>query len=288
MHWEGIKEFVYVAELESFTQASKRLEMSTAQVSRRVNQLEQRLNIKLLYRTTRNVSLTEEGRVFYQHCRSLLDGLEAAERAVTNLSTKPQGKINLTAPITYGERHILPLLNDFMISNPNIEISAHLSNQQFDLVNEGYDLAIRLGRLPDSSLMAKKLGERRVHVCASPSYLNKQGTPNSLSSLSAHSCLLGSVDYWHFRDKGKERNIRVSGRLRYNSGTGLVDAALKGLGIVQLPDYYVHTHFQTGKLVPLLEQYQEPDEGVWALYPYNRQLSPKVRLLVDFLASSLT
>jgi DNA-binding transcriptional LysR family regulator len=287
MQWDGVSEFVYVAEHESFTLASKKMAISTAQVSRQISALEQRLNVKLFYRTTRKVSLTEEGRIFYQHCRSVLDGLEAAERAIANLQTKPQGKVKLTAPVTYGEQQILPLVNDFMQQYSDVEVSAYLSNQQVDLVEEGYDLAIRLGKLGDSSMMAKKLGSRTNHVCASPEYLDKHGIPHSLSELIKHSCLLGSLDYWRFREGGKEKNIRVTGRLRYNSGFSLVDAALKGLGIVQLPDYYVQQHLQNGDLVTLLDNYREPEEGIWAVYPQNRHLSPKIRLLVDYLAEQL-
>ena len=287
MQWDGISEFVYVAESESFTQAAKKLAISTAQVSRQVSALEKRLNSKLFYRTTRKVSLTEEGRIFYQHCRGVLDGLDAAERAITNLQSKPQGRIKLTAPVTYGEQQVLPLVNDFMRQYGDIEVSAYLSNQRVDLVEEGYDLAIRLGKLSDSSMMAKKLGARTNYICASPDYLNRQGIPHSLSELSKHSCLLGTLDYWHFCEAGRERNIRVTGRLRYNSGHGLVDAALKGLGVVQLPDYYVQHHLQSGALITLLDNYREPDEGIWAVYPQNRHLSPKIRLLVDYLAEHL-
>ena len=287
MQWEGISEFVHVAESESFTLASKKMAISTAQVSRQVSALENRLDTKLLYRTTRKVSLTEEGRIFYQHCRSVLDGLDAAERAITNLQSKPQGKIRLTAPVTYGEQQILPLVNDFMLQYSDVEVTAYLSNQKVDLVEQGYDLAIRLGKLSDSSMMARKLATRTNSVCASPAYLAKYGFPHSLSELSKHSCLLGTLDYWHFRDDDKERNIRVKGRLRYNSGFSLVDAALKGLGIVQLPDYYVQEHLESGALVSLLDNYRESEEGIWAIYPRNRHLSPKIRSLVDYLAEHL-
>jgi len=287
MQWEGISEFVYVAENESFTLASKKMGISTAQVSRQVSALEKRLNIKLFYRTTRKVSLTEEGRIFYQHCRGVLDGLNAAELAVTNLQSKPQGRVKLTAPVTYGEQQILPLVNDFAAQYSELEVTANLSNQQVDLVEEGYDLAIRLGKLADSTLMAKKLGTRTNYVCAAPSYLEKQGIPHSLSELNKHNCLQGSLDYWHFVDNGKERNIRIRGRLRYNSGYSLADAALKGLGIVQLPDYYVQQYIESGELITILDNYREPDEGIWAVYPQNRHLSPKIRLLVDYLVKHL-
>jgi len=287
MQWDGISEFVYVAENESFTLASKKMAISTAQVSRQISALEQRLNIKLFYRTTRKVSLTEEGRVFYQHCRSVLDGLDAAERAITNLQSKPQGKIKLTAPVTYGEKQILPLVNNFIKQYSDVEVSAYLSNRQIDIVEEGYDLAIRLGKLADSTMMAKKLSTRANYVCASPEYVNKHGVPHSISELNKHSCLLGTSDHWHFRDSGREKSIRVTGRLRYNNGYSLTDAALKGLGIVQLPDYYVKQYIKSGELITLLDNYRAPDEGIWAVYPQNRHLSPKIRLLVDYLSEQL-
>ena len=295
MHWEGISEFVYVAEHESFTQGAKALGISTAQVSRQISALEQRLNIKLLYRTTRRVSLTEEGRVFYQHCRGVLDGLDAAEQAVSNLQSKPQGKIKLTAPVTYGEQQLLPLINDFMVQYQDIEVSALLSNQKIDLIEGGYDLAIRIGKLNDSTMMAKKLSQRTNFVCAAPAYLDRYGIPTALNDLSQHNCLLGTRDYWHFidtdprvsEDAGKEKNLRVSGTVQYNSGYSLVDAALKGLGIVQLPDYYVQKYLASGELVSLLDDYREPTENIWAVYPHNRHLSPKIRLLVDYLAEQL-
>ncbi|WP_372860102.1 LysR family transcriptional regulator [Psychrobacter sp.] len=296
MRWDGISEFVYVADYESFTRAAKELGISTAQVSRQISALEKRLNIKLLYRTTRKVSLTEEGRVFYQHCRGVLDGLDAAEQAVSNLQSKPQGRIKLTAPVTYGEQQLLPLINDFMVQYRDIEVTAFLSNQKIDLIDGGYDLAIRIGKLSDSTMMAKKLSRRTNFVCAAPAYLEKYGMPHSLSDLSQHNCLLGTRDYWHFiedgkidsgKDADKEKNLRVSGSVQYNSGHSLVDAALKGLGIVQLPDYYVQKYLASGELVSLLNNYREPEESIWAVYPHNRHLSPKIRLLVDYLAEHL-
>jgi len=287
MNFDGISEFVYVAETTSFTQAAKKLNISTAHVSRRITALEQRLNVKLLYRTTRKVSLTQEGQLFYQHCRNVLDGIEEAERVVTNLQQKPQGHIKLTAPVTYGEQKILPLVNDFIQQHNEVQVSAYLSNQKVDMVEQGFDLAIRLGKLADSTLMAKKLGSRTNYLCASPQYLEQYGMPHSLSELNDHSCLLGTLDYWRFKVAGKEKTIKVKGSLRYNNGTGLTDAALKGLGIVQLPDYYVKDFIAQGKLLPLLSQFQEADEGIWAVYPHNRQLSPKIRALVDYLSKHL-
>ena len=286
-NWEGVSEFVAVAEAESFTKASQRLGISTAQVSRQISALETRLASKLFHRTTRKVSVTEVGRVYYQHCRQILDGLEEAERAITNLQTSPRGLLKITAPVTYGEKTIAPLINDFASLYPELEVKLNLSNQKLDLVDEGYDLAIRLGHLEDSSMMAKKLSSRTQYVCASPNYLATYGLPHSLSELDQHNCLIGTMDYWRFQENGKARNVRVKGSLSCNSGHALVDAAIKGIGIVQLPDYYVQPFIEAGELTPLLEQNRQPEEGIWALYPQNRHLSPKVRMLLDHLTAGL-
>jgi DNA-binding transcriptional LysR family regulator len=286
-NWEGINEFVAVAETASFTLASKKLAVSTAQVSRQVSAIEKRLNIKLFYRTTRKVSLTQEGQIFYLHCRSVLDGLDAAEQAISTLQSRPQGIINLSAPVTYGEQKILPLLNDFVQLHSEIEVNTSLTNHRVNLLDDGFDLVIRLGQLDDSSLVASKLSSRKNFVCASPQYLEKHGVPNSLAALNQHNCLLGTRDFWRFCVQGKEKNIRVTGNIRCNSGIGLVDAALKHIGIIQLPDYYVQHHLETGKLTTLLSQYQEPDEGIWAVYPQNRYLAPRIRLLIDYLKAQL-
>lgn len=286
-NWEGVSEFVAVAEAESFTKASQRLGISTAQVSRQISALETRLASKLFHRTTRKVSVTEVGRIYYQHCRQVLDGLEEAERAITNLQTTPRGLLKITAPVTYGEKTIAPLINDFAALYPELEVKLNLSNQKLDLIDEGYDLAIRLGHLEDSSMMAKKLSSRTQYVCASPSYISTYGIPHSLSELDQHNCLIGTMDYWRFQENGKTRNVRVKGSLSCNSGHALVDAAIKGIGIVQLPDYYVLPYIESGELTALLEQNRQPEEGIWALYPQNRHLSPKVRMLLEHLTEAL-
>ncbi|MDN2663327.1 LysR substrate-binding domain-containing protein [Psychromonas sp. 14N.309.X.WAT.B.A12] len=287
MSWQGINEFVAVAESNSFSLAAKQLNISTAQVSRQISTLEKRLQVKLFYRTTRRVSLTEEAQLFYQHCRNLLDGLNNAEQAITNLQSKPQGNIKLTVPVTYGEQKILPLVNDFVALHDGIEVTTELTNNRVDLIDGGFDVAIRLGQLQDSSLIAKKLSQRSNFVCASKAYLQKHGEAHSLSELKQHNCLLGTRDYWRFIELGKEKNIRVKGNLRCNSGLSLVDAALKNIGIVQLPDYYVQSYIESGQLVTILDQFREPSEGIWAVYPQNRYLSPKIRLLIDHLSANL-
>ncbi len=285
--WEGVTEFVAVAEAESFTLAAKKLGISTAQVSRQIGALEKRLAIKLFYRTTRKVTITESGQIYYNHCRQVLDGLSEAERAITDLQSTPKGKLAMTAPVTYGETKIAPLVNDFVARFPELEVSLLLTNRMINLVSEGYDLAIRLGQLEDSSMIAKRLASRTHHVCASPDYLGRNGIPHSLSELDQHNCLLGTLDYWRFQDGSKVRQARVSGSIRCNNGPSLLDAALKSIGIVQLPDYYVRDHLKSGRLVSLLEQFRIEDDGVWAIYPHNLHLSPKVRLMLDHLDENL-
>ena len=285
--WDGINEFVCVVETESFTAAAKRLEVSVAHISRQVNQLEDRLGAKLLYRTTRKLRLTEVGEVYYQHARKILDDMQAAERAVMEMEGKPTGKLRITAPVYYGEYFLAPLVNNFLLQYPQLDLELKLTNETVDLVKEGYDLAIRLGTLDSSSLMCRKLARRTQYLCASPAYLAAHGTPQTLADLANHRCLGGSLDHWRFLENGKLRNWRVGSAWSCNSGLALKDAALKGLGIVQLPDYYVQEALAQGSLVSLLESHRLPDDGVWVVYPQNRHLSPKVRLLVDFLVAQL-
>lgn len=287
-NWEGVTEFVAVAETDSFTAAAKQLDISTAQVSRQVSRLESRLATKLLHRTTRKVSVTEAGNIYYQHCRQVLDGLEQAELAIGDMQSKPTGKLKITAPVTYGEATIAPLVNNFLKRYPDLELEINLSNLKKDLIEEGFDIAIRQGNLDDSTMMAKGLSSRTFYVCASPSYLKEYGVPLKPSDLERHNCLQSMNDHWFFHINGKARNLRLNGNIRSNSGHALLDAALKGIGIVQLPGDYVCPHVENGELAVLLEEYRAPDQGVWALYPHNKHLSPKVRMLLDYLAEQLT
>ena len=287
-NWEGVSEFVAVAETNSFTGAANKLKTSVAQISRRVSSLEERLAVKLLHRTTRKVSLTEAGQLYYQQCKHLVEGLELAELAVTQMQAEPKGVLKVTAPVTYGEVNLAPLLHQFIEKYPQVNLDLNLTNQKLDLIEQGVDVAIRLGRLQDSSLIAKRLSSRQLYVCASPTYLDRSGEPHTLSELSHHQCLVGTADYWHFKEQKREKSLRVSGRIKCNSGFALVDAAKRGLGLVQLPDYYVQEALDNGELVEVLTDYRDDREGIWALYPQNRNLSPKVRLLIDFLAENMS
>ncbi|ASP40968.1 LysR family transcriptional regulator [Bacterioplanes sanyensis] len=283
--WSGVREFVAVAERGSFTRAAQWLGLSTAHISRQIQALEQRLGSVLLHRTTRKVSLTESGEQYWRQCRPLLDALAEAERSLGQWQTTPVGRLRVTAPMSYGERHIAPLLNSFAARYPQLQLHYWLTNQALDLTEQGYDLAIRVGPLQDSRLIAQRLAGRRLIVCASPEYLAAFGCPQSAQQLQQHHCLAGTLDYWRFADG---QVVAISPRLRVNSGPALLDAALKGLGVVQLPDYYVDRYLDSGQLRAVLESYQPQEEGIWALYPNSLRASVKVRLLVEHLQAQLS
>jgi DNA-binding transcriptional LysR family regulator len=285
--WEGLDEFVAVAECGQFSAAAARLNLSSSQVSRQIARLEERLQTRLFYRSTRRVALTEAGQTFLQHCQRLQDAREEALRAMGDLSSEPKGLLRLTCAVAYGERFIVPLVTDFMQLHPQLRIDIDLSNRTLDLLHEGLDMAIRLGRLQDSRLVATRLAPRQMYLCAAPAYLQRYGRPHSLSELSRHNCLIGSSDMWSFKAEGRDHSVRVQGNWRCNSGQAVLEAALKGVGLCQLPDYYVLEHLRSGALVSLLDNQQPPDTAVWALYPQQRHLSPKVRQLVDFLKQGL-
>lgn len=285
--WEGLDEFIAVAETGQFTAAAQRIGLSSSQVSRQIARLEERLQTRLFYRSTRKVALTEAGQTFLQHCQRLVDARDEAMRAISDLTGEPKGLLRMTCAVAYGERFIVPLVNAFMARHPQLRVDIELSNRPLDLVHEGLDLAIRLGRLQDSRLVATRLAPRVMYLCAAPSYLERYGRPHSLSELARHNCLVGSSDQWTFQQDGKEQSLRVQGNWRCNSGQAVLDAALRGFGLCQLPDYYVLDHLKSGELVSLLEQHRPPNNAVWALYPQQRHLSPKVRQLVDALRDGL-
>ncbi|MCP1620705.1 LysR family transcriptional regulator [Pseudomonas sp. SLBN-26] len=285
--WEGLDEFIAVAETGQFTAAAQRIGLSSSQVSRQIARLEERLQTRLFYRSTRKVALTEAGQTFLQHCQRLVDARDEAMRAISDLTGEPKGLLRMTCAVAYGERFIVPLVNAFMARHPQLRVDIELSNRPLDLVHEGLDLAIRLGRLQDSRLVATRLAPRVMYLCAAPSYLERYGRPHSLSELARHNCLVGSSDQWTFQQDGKEQSLRVQGNWRCNSGQAVLDATLRGFGLCQLPDYYVLDHLKSGELVSLLEQHRPPNTAVWALYPQQRHLSPKVRQLVDALRDGL-
>ncbi len=284
--WDGIDSFIAVCETESFSAAATRLGVSTSHVSREVARLEDRLQVRLLYRTTRRVSVTDAGRTFLERCRRLVEERDEAFSTISERDGAPRGHLRLTCSIAYGERFIVPLVNRFLLTHPQLSVSIDLTNRIVDLVGEGFDLAVRTGTsLDDSRLIAVRLASRRRHLCAAPAYLDRHGSPVSLDDLPRHASLTGTAEFWHFSENGRQVEFRPTGNWRCNSGFAVLDAARQGLGLCQLPDFYVEADLAAGTLVSLLETNRPPDEGIWAVYPHRRHLSPKVSLLVDYLKS---
>lgn len=281
--WERIEAFVEVVRLGNFSAAARQLQVSSSHISRLVSQLEQQLGTQLLYRTTRQIRLTDSGALYYESCRQLFEGFKDAELALDHHQTNPTGLLKITAATTFGERYIAPLVNEFHTLYPQLKISMHLTNRQLELIEEGYDIAIRMGVLKESTLVARRLCHRREFVVGSPDYFIRHPQPRTLAELEQHNCLIGSRDHWLFLDKGARKDLVVTGNWHANSGPALVDAALRGIGLAQLPDYYVTEYLASGQLVSVLDEYQFTDTGVWVLYPQQRYLAAKVRLFIDFL-----
>ena len=285
--WEGLDEFVAVAECGNFSRAAERLRLSSSHVSRQVALLEDRLQARLLYRTTRRVSLTEAGQIFFARCQRLIEERDEAFLSIGDLQSAPSGLLRMTSAVAYGERFIVPLANEFMARHPQLKLEIELTNRTLDMVHEGFDLAIRLGRLNESSLVATRIAPRAMYLCASPAYLERYGRPHTLSELGRHNCLIGTGDTWSFEQDGREFQFRPSGNWRCNSGQAVLDAALRGFGLCQLPDYYVFDLLRRGELVALLDTHQPPNTAVWAVYPQRRYALPKVRLLIEALKTGL-
>ncbi|MCS4505904.1 LysR family transcriptional regulator [Arhodomonas aquaeolei] len=281
--WDDVEAFVAVVEEGGFSAGARALGTSPSFASRAIQRLERRLALQLLHRTTRQLRLTDSGRRYFEECRSLVTALDAAERSVQAMEAAPRGLIRMSCATYFGEHYLAPAVNDFMLQYPEISVELELTNRVVDLVQEGFDLAVRLGSLKDSSLVARRLAPRRLHVCASPGYLARHGHPASPEALARHQCLVGSTDYWTFSINGRREDRRVRGRLRCNNGLALLDAALKGLGIAQLPAHYVAGPLARGELVEVLPDYRFTDAGVYAVYPWSRYPAPKVRAMVDFL-----
>lgn len=284
--WRGIDEFVAVAEARSFVDGARTLGSSTTHVSRAVAQLEQRLQTQLLYRTTRTVSLTDSGRTFLEHCRRIIAERDEAFAAVSDMG-EPHGELRVTCSTALGERFVAPIARRFAMEHPRLSVSLALDNRVIDLVAEGYDLAIRTGHLADSRLVGTRIAARRLLTCAAPDYLSVNGTPDSVAALATHECLTGSSAHWHFSAEGKEIDIRPRGRWHCNSGQSVLEAALDGMGICQLPDFYVRQHLASGRLIALLPDNVPADEPIWAVYPQRRHLPPKVRRFIDLLKIEL-
>ena len=282
--WESIEAFVRVAELGNFSKAASAMNTSKSYISRHIAQLEARLDAQLLIRTTRKVSLTEVGQAFYLRCRDLVGGLEEAEQAVIDLQETPRGLLRISVSGAFGEDYVAPLAVSFMQQHPQLAIELDFNNRLVNLIDEGYDLAIRSGTLKDSSLIARRIGDRELLICASPEYFMQQGKPAQLKHLEQHNCLSGSLPTWTLRDGQRHFDYKTQGNWKSNNGRALLQAAIGGLGLVQLPEFYVRTALQQGLLQTALDNHKPTNTGVWAVYPHNRHLSAKVRLFVNYLA----
>ena len=285
--------FVKVVELGSFARAAERLDVSTSSVSRLVSELEGNLAARLLHRTTRRLSLTESGQAYFERCVQLLADLAETESLVTSASADPSGTIKLTCSIAFGVRHLAPAIGAFQRQHPAVQFNCSLSDRFVDLVDEGLDLAIRIGRLADTNLVARKIGESRLRVCAAPAYLQRHGTPMRPEDLAGHNCFTYEYvtvrNLWRFREKtasGEDREISVSvhGSLHANNGEMLAAVAAEGVGIALEPCFIVGPLIEKGLLVPILQDFEPPRSGIYAVYPSRRHLSGKVRAFVDFLA----
>jgi len=279
-----IETFVSVANRGSLTAAATAEGVAPGVVSRRLDALEARLGVKLLLRTTRRVTLTFEGSAYLEDCQRILRELGDAEASVSLGGVKARGHLRLSAPAGFGRRHVAPLIMQFLDANPEVTVNLDLSDRLVDLVNEGVDCAIRVGELTDSSLVSIKLAENRRVVVASPDYLERHGTPQTLADLASHNCLsLGQQRGWLFRVGEEIASIKVSGQLECNDGAVLHEWALAGRGLAWRSLWEVGADLQSGALVSVLDGFAAPPTGIHAVFPQRKYLPLRVRLLIDHL-----
>lgn len=285
--------FVQVVDSGSFTAAAERLNLSKSVVSKYVTRLEGRLGSRLLNRTTRRLSLTESGRVFYNRSQRGLQELEEAEAEVSRLQSAPRGTLRLNAPMSFGVLHIAPALPAFLASYPELSVDMNLDDRKVDLVEEGFDLAVRISELPDSSLVARRLGPCRHVVCAAPNYLQQHGIPHTPDDLRKHNIITyqyqESANEWHFlASDGEPVSVPVSGSVQMNNSLALREALLEEVGIMRTPTFVVGPDIRAGKLQAVLSDYQTSEISIYIVYPQRRHLSPKVRAFVDFMVDRIS
>ena len=281
--------FAKVVELGSFARTADRLELSTSAVSRQVADLEAHLQTRLLNRTTRRLSLTESGHAFYERCVQVLADLDEAEQAAAQTSLVPRGTIKLTCGHSFGLLHLAPAMAEYLDRYPEVRFDVSLSDRVVDLVEEGFDLGVRIGSLGPANLIARKLGETPLAACASRAYLKKHGTPKTPQDLAQHNCVtyayVPDSNVWRFRDReGKDFSVNVAGNVHANNGDLLTQAAVSGIGIVYEPEFIVARALGEKRLVRLLAGFEAPPLGIYAVYASRKHLSAKVRSFVDFLA----
>ncbi len=285
MNIDHLKLFIRVAANGNITRAGQEQGLSPAVAGNHIKKLEEDLGVLLLQRTTRKVSLTEEGVSFLPHAEEVLSSIEAARAAVGAGSTSPTGTLRISAPASFGRMHLVPILSDFMSRHTGLKVDLHLSDAIVDLVEGGFDLAIRNAKLKDSSLVARKLSADRRVLCASPAYLAEHGEPGNPDDLHNHQCIsLQGLDTWLFDMADGKQSVRISSRLRVDNGEALRDACTQGLGITINSTWSAYQELKRGDLVEVLPEFPlVSDTSIWAVYPSSRLLAPKVRLFVDYL-----
>jgi DNA-binding transcriptional LysR family regulator len=288
--FQEMKVFAAVVEAGSFTGATHILDMSKAAVSRYVGELEERLGLRLLHRTTRKLSPTTEGEIFYARCRELLDNLDEAEAEVTSRTGEATGLLKVNVPVTFGLMHLAPLWPAFLARYPKLAIDITLSDRVTDLVEEGFDIAVRIGQLSASSLISRKLASTRMVLCASPEYLQRRDGPHHPAELLHHDVISYSLfstgENWSFTGPDGEAAVKVTPRVRTNSGDTCRAAALQHLGIILQPTFIVGADLAQGALQEIMPGYRSAELGIHAVYPSRKFVSPKVRLLIDFLVEA--
>lgn len=285
----GIPAFEGVVAAGSFAGAARALGLSVAAVSKQVRALEDRLGVRLLHRTTRQVRLTEAGQRFHERCQRILADLEDAEREVAERQATPRGRLRVSAPMSFGQRHIGPVVSEFLVRNPDVEIDLVLDDRFVDLLAEGFDVAVRVAELRDSSLVARRLCASRRVLCAAPGYLARHGTPATPDELAAHRCIgyayMASGCDWPFQSRDGRRLVRVHGPVMSNNGDVLRVLALDGCGIALLPTFLVADDVRDGRLREVLPDQLDGDPAVWVLQPTRRHVPLAVRAFVDFLVA---
>lgn len=290
--FEAMQVFCKVVEVGSFAGAAERLGMSTSAVSRQVAQLETLIDARLLNRTTRRISLTENGSAYYERCLQLLADLEETEEMVGRNTASPRGTLRLTAPISFGASHLAPALGEFARLYPAMKFDVVLADRTIDLIEEGLDLAIRIGNLGSQNLVARRIGEAQGLICASPDYLARRGTPQVPEDLAEHDCLTYAYaaenNLWSFERQGESpRKVRVNGTVHANNGTVLGELAAAGLGISRGPDFILGPLVNDGRLQTIMHDWPTPALPIFAVYPSRKHLSAKVRSFVSFMESWL-
>lgn len=283
--WHGLEEFLTVVETGSFTQAAKKLKVSTSHISRQVSALEDRLGLPLLNRTTRTVTLTDAGLNYSQRLQTIRQELEDATNFVQGIEQAPTGIIRISGAGAFVTQSIVPLLTEFCHNYPQISIDLNYNDRRVDLVQENYDLAIRFGRLRDSNLIARPLSRRPMTLVASPAYLSLTPEPQIPEDLKHHNCLTAVTNRWRFQYPDGIKEIKVSGNWNSNNADALLKACHAGLGIAHLAYDIVGQEIESGSLIALLEDYQVSDNATWLVYPRKDLIPHRVKLLIDFLVS---